>query len=286
MSLQEVVDVIACLAGLVAILDYFGIKPKKPADGVKMTLPRKFKLAIMLALVGISLGLSGYSFYRSRHPKIIDRIVEKPVERIVEKPVSQNCPPVPSTEHRAGKTPPTASIQQSNSGGLNIQQATTGERSPIVNSPITVGQIPKTISAQDKVSLSELFTRGLGTTAGKTITISADQYSAPSPFISDFYDLISGAHWPMREAQVNQIIGFGQLGPKRFQGAVLILHGEPLKEGEQVKVDSSDPLYYIGTALQSLNVPMIVIRKTDFQENAIGIQFEGGFPDTSTQQKQ
>jgi hypothetical protein len=94
MSFQEIVDLIVCLASLAAILEYFGIKPKRNAEGSAMASGRKWKLAIMLVLVGASLGLSGYSFYRSRRPRVVEKTVtiEKPVEKIVEKLVPQNCP--------------------------------------------------------------------------------------------------------------------------------------------------------------------------------------------------
>jgi hypothetical protein len=41
--------------------------------------------------------------------------------------------------------PATGSIIQSNSGGVNVLQGTTGANSPIINSPITIGKVPKTI---------------------------------------------------------------------------------------------------------------------------------------------
>lgn len=117
-SFQEIVDIVVLLASVVAVLDYFGIKPKQRVEGVKMTLSRKFKLALMLILVAASFGLSAYSFYRSRHPITIvekvpvEKIVEKPVERIIEKLVPQKCPKVVSQSSKQGKLeiPPGATI--------------------------------------------------------------------------------------------------------------------------------------------------------------------------------
>jgi hypothetical protein len=37
------------------------------------------------------------------------------------------------------------SVVQNNSGGVNVQQGTTGDNSPIINSPITVGSIPRSL---------------------------------------------------------------------------------------------------------------------------------------------
>jgi hypothetical protein len=118
--LQDILNVLFGLAALVAILDYFGIKPKQRADGVKMTLSRRWKLAIMLTLVAASLGLSGYSFYRSRHPKIIEKIIEKPVEKIVEKLVPQECPKCESAAI-TGKKKAAAPPPQTQSGQDNVQ---------------------------------------------------------------------------------------------------------------------------------------------------------------------
>jgi hypothetical protein len=89
-------DVLIALAALVAILDYFGVKPKQPMWGLSMPLNRNWKLAMMLSLVASSLVFSGYGYYRSSRPLIVERIVEKPVDRIVEKPVERivqrDCP--------------------------------------------------------------------------------------------------------------------------------------------------------------------------------------------------
>jgi hypothetical protein len=53
----HVVDCIVGLAALVAILDYFGIKPKRSLWGVLVPLTKNWKLGIMLTLVLASLGM-------------------------------------------------------------------------------------------------------------------------------------------------------------------------------------------------------------------------------------
>ena len=92
---QTIFNILFALAALVAILDYFGIKPTKQA-GRRMPLSRRWKLLVMLALTATSLVLSGYSFYRSLHPKIVEKVIEKPIERIVQK----ECPSLPSDSKR------------------------------------------------------------------------------------------------------------------------------------------------------------------------------------------
>jgi hypothetical protein len=128
-SLHEIGDLIVfigvligCIAGLVAILDYFGIKPKRNADDVLMPPSRRWKLGIMLALVAFSLGLASYSFYRSRRPRIVEKIVEKPVDRIVETIVPQKCPPMASPEKKKaslGSTPPTVGTLNQGAGSIS-----------------------------------------------------------------------------------------------------------------------------------------------------------------------
>lgn len=98
---QALVDLLVALASLAAILDYFGLKPQKPMWGLSMPYSKNWKLAIMLALVAAALGMSGYGFYRSYRPKIVEKIVERPVEKVVEKLIPQECPQtsVPSRQH-------------------------------------------------------------------------------------------------------------------------------------------------------------------------------------------
>jgi hypothetical protein len=105
----HIVDCIVTLAAVVAILDYFGVKPKRPSWGLVMPLGRNWKLGIMLILVAASLGMSGYGFYRSLHPKIVEKTVtvtvDKPVDRVVEKLVPQKCPKTHSTNVGVLKNP-------------------------------------------------------------------------------------------------------------------------------------------------------------------------------------
>jgi hypothetical protein len=121
-------DVIGAVASIVVILDYFGIKPTAGAWGSIMALNQKWKLAIMLGLVGLMLFSSGYGFYRSLRPKIIEKIVtvtvEKPVDRIVEREVPQKCPTCPKcTKSASLTTKPPAPLPQSQECALGAQCA-------------------------------------------------------------------------------------------------------------------------------------------------------------------
>jgi hypothetical protein len=123
-----------------------------------MTLSRRWKLALMLTLVAASLGLSGYSFFRSRHRIVIEKIVEKPVdrivERVVEKPVPIPCPPAEKTQgHKASA--PTLPVDlpkksQDNSvhieKGSTVDQKSSGDCSPnIIGGSSTVNCAPPPI---------------------------------------------------------------------------------------------------------------------------------------------
>lgn len=113
--IAHMVDCVVALAALVAILDYFGIKPKRPLWGILMPLSRNWKLGIMLTLVAASLGMSGYGIYHSLRPKVVEKTVtvtvEKPVDRIVEKIVQAECPKPQTTARPVGHSKPKAPSQ-------------------------------------------------------------------------------------------------------------------------------------------------------------------------------
>jgi len=166
------------------------------------------------------------------------------------------------------------SITQSNSGGINIQQGTTGSNSPIINSPITVGDAPKTIQSQDREALKKFFQNA--PTKAK-IEVWADQVSGVSPLPDDFYDVLKDAKWVMVQTGVNHYMGFAAPG-RRFQGAIVTIKGDPLGPGEGVTVGPSDPLFFIGQALQALGVTRSLNRDPKMDGGLIKIDFQGGFP--------
>lgn len=128
-------EVLGALASVVVILDYLGIKPNAAAWGSIMALNQKWKLVIMLGLVGLMLWFSGYGFYRSLRPKIVEKTVtvtvEKPVDRIVEKVVKVDCSKKsqsPVKDNRAAKETPDNSVHLDN--GSKIEQQSNGDCSP------------------------------------------------------------------------------------------------------------------------------------------------------------
>lgn len=134
--LQGILNLLISLAALVAILDWFGIKPNPKSWGAVMPLGKSWKLAIMLGLVAASLALSGYAFYRALRPKVVEKIVEKPVEKLVP----QECPKAEDS---------TSSKRQATMGGGNTKltpapviptpQSATGNNNTQVGGGITTG---------------------------------------------------------------------------------------------------------------------------------------------------
>jgi hypothetical protein len=61
--LMTMMNLVLALAALVAILDYFGIKPTQPLWGLSMPLSHNWKLIMMIGLVFASLAMSGMSLY-------------------------------------------------------------------------------------------------------------------------------------------------------------------------------------------------------------------------------
>lgn len=200
---------------------------------------------------------------------------ETPANARPKPPIAPQKQPEPQVPAEKRLTPDSSrgSLVQSNSGGLNVQQGTTGDKSPIINSPITIGNVPKDISPQDVISLTKYFSNA---PIKARVIVSADQFSGNTPFPDKFYDALKDGGWPMLEAGVNRVMGFGPPG-KKFQGAVLMVRGEPLKS--TIYTDVSDPLTYIGNALVTFKIQRILRRVPDYPEGQIMIDFEGGFPD-------
>ncbi len=273
-----VVDIIVIAGSLVAVLDYFGIKPK-PAAGDASMPNRSWKLAIMLALVALSLGLTGYAFYRSLRP----RVVEKPVEKIVEKLVPQECPKCPtaaidSHSKKTGKIVPEQPTPAQNQSGHDNTQ--TGAITQGAGSALSFGQ------------------QG-GVTAG-TINLGKPQRTISNPQL--LIETLSGA--PPREVTDISIIGgalnqdgyrlaaqmrdvLGKSGwklPKltnalmtngMWPDVVLIIHGEPISvpsgPPRALGLGNNDPIIIFALALKNSGLNVIVNRSPDIPEDGIKV---------------
>lgn len=91
---------------------------------------------------------------------------------------------VPDSNAPPPQPTPSGSITQSNSGGINVQQGTTGPDSPIINSPITIGNPPRGISPADMQNIVQFLQNAKAKT---TVDIVADQFSGATKLPDDFY---------------------------------------------------------------------------------------------------
>ncbi|MBS1800694.1 MAG: hypothetical protein JSS95_12815 [Acidobacteria bacterium] len=167
-----------------------------------------------------------------------------------------------------------AAQTQSNSGGINIQQGTTGANSPIVNSPITVGNIPKRIAPEDMPKIVQFLAKAPNKA---TIIILADQFSGASQFPDDLYDAFKAAGWQMKENGVNRFMAFPQPG-RRFQGAEVSMKGEPVGPAG-VTATPADALYYVGEIIKISGLQTSLNRNESIEDGVITITLLGGFPD-------
>jgi hypothetical protein len=128
-------DIIVTIAALVAVLGYFGIKPKQPLWGFTISYGKNAKLVVMLLLVAISLGMSGYSAYRAYHPKIVEKIVEKQVPTQCPAPMPQPTPQAIARHGTGNKqtTQQNGNNNQANPVTVNGSQTTNGAGSHIIN---------------------------------------------------------------------------------------------------------------------------------------------------------
>jgi len=130
-----VVDTLVGLASFVAVLDYFGIKPKKFSEWRFMPLDRRWKLGMMLTLVAAALGMSGYNLYRSFQPKIVERIVEKTTSisvPCVEAPKDKSPEKLPEKTKSPNRS---ANSQQSEHGANNTNTQIGTVQAPIAIAP-------------------------------------------------------------------------------------------------------------------------------------------------------
>jgi hypothetical protein len=145
-----VLTAIGVAAAIIAALPPLGIdvrlfgRPNMPLEGIPYFRARQAWIAIAVAL--ISLGISVAAFYYFFHPRVVEKIVEKPVEKIVEKPVSQPCPkpdspPKPSKKTSDKKAQEEKPPIQQDCGGGNCA-ASVGQQGGITAGQINIGSPP------------------------------------------------------------------------------------------------------------------------------------------------
>jgi hypothetical protein len=142
--LTLILGVLSGLAALVAILDFFGFRPRKPMLASPMSPGRVWKFVVMLVVIASSLALSGIAFYRSLRPKIVEKIVEKPVVKVVEKAVQVPCPEKPREAKQGKSSSPKPPVMVSGVNNPPIGTVTQGAASAFSNNQqggITAGTV-------------------------------------------------------------------------------------------------------------------------------------------------
>ena len=195
-------EILGAIASVVVILDYFGIKPNTHAWGSIMALNQKWKLAIMLGLVGLTLWFSGYGFYRSLRPKVIEKTVtvtvEKPVDRIVEKIVKADCPnKAAASKSQATKTNKDAPVparqppMTQDCGGGNCAQSS-GQTGGVTAGQINVAPLARMLTPDQQRTLATLLK------AGGTFTLflrHADHNFEAQQYCDSFKAVFQEAGW-------------------------------------------------------------------------------------------
>lgn len=269
---RAVIDAIVALAALVSILDYFGLKPKQPLWGLAMPLSRNWKLGIMLGLVAASFGLSGYGFYRSLRPRIVERIVEKPVDRIVEKTVQTECPKQQvstgsnprakrDSSTKANSSPPqvlpTTTINAPNGIAIGGGEVT----NPTVNN-FGVSKQWAHFSDQQKDQLVAFLSK-VPSKAELFVTTSAD--SDTYAFANEFVDVLKRAHWDVSD------VGIAMRSGPPVVGVLVVFHGEPATPGERFFPTPDTPHGALLIAMQSLGITVGVQREPHVHEGHVQI---------------
>jgi len=190
-----------------------------------------------------------------------------------QKKALENVPAIMKklTEMSATQPLSSGSISQSNSGGTNVLQGTTGPNSPIIDSPINVGEVPMKISPSEMEEIVDLF---LKAKSKSKVIVSADQYSAPSSYPDDFYQALKDGGWDMA--------GYTSVG----RGVIDLENGKPIAHvliivntkwvGPNAPPES--PLNYILRAFQFyLKIPPVLEYTQNQPEDLISIRFKGPF---------
>jgi hypothetical protein len=255
-NVQLIVDLIACVAGLVAILDYFGVKPKRRAEGEKLPLSRKWKLVIMLLLVGISLGLSGYSFYRAYKPKIVERVIEKqiPVEKVVQKDCPPNIAPKPSSAKLPKKHTSKSTVSTSGGDSPAVGSITQGTGSALsfnqkggITAGTIIGKIPPPARQLPTADIDAL-TSMLAKHPGNILILYAQHDEEAYSLAKQIGDMLTAAGWTLKQPVTETMI-VSSGGPPSY-GIEIGFKGQTVPAGSPVTLDINTASGLLGRVLQ------------------------------------
>jgi hypothetical protein len=239
-SWELLLGIVGGIASVAVILDYFGIKPNALAWGSIMALNQKWKLAMMLTLVGITLCFSGYGFYRSLRPKIVEKTVtvEKPVEKIVEKFVPRDCPDlsIPKSKTRV------SSLSQRPSQPSQPTFSVTNPSGSIVNQDSAV-QAPQTVNNYapparrlldtQKSELVECLKQKPGQFSIAAIANDSEAYT----YAQDLREVFISAGWEIKHKNIP--INLMMIGGETWSGLHFNVHDVSTIEGRPALAEGS-----------------------------------------------
>jgi len=226
-------------------------RPKVPLDTERPRITKRAWLA--LALVLVSLGLSAGAFYYFFRPRIMEKIVEKPIERIVEKEklVPSECPKLssrePSKSGQKKQSPPAASGQSPitlDCGGGNCAQ-TSGQTGGLTVGQLNVGSVARNLSKADRDQLT-------GSLAGFHSKVEIHALAASA----DAYQYAEQIRQALKAASVNVTpnVYLGVIPGSIVYGVRADFHGESRPQGGQMLIEKDSQVGILLLALRAGHV--------------------------------
>jgi hypothetical protein len=192
--------------------------------------------------------------------------------------VQVNVPPptiVPTTSQNVTTKPESrpshsSSVSQKGDGNVNVDQHTEGQNSPIINSPITIGNVLKRMSPADMSTIEQFLTPAYARTK---IAVEFRQSTNAGGFAEDFYNVFKSSHWPMSGDEVGSYIS-----PSNAKGVIVRMKGEPLRPGETIQLARQDPAFYVFQVLAGYKILNDLYRDQQQPEDTITVNFQGDLP--------
>jgi hypothetical protein len=163
-----------------------------------------------------------------------------------------------------------ASQDQADSGRVNVRQGTTGNNSPIINSPITVGNTSLAFTQEQRTEIIDKLSHAAHKT---TIAVVATQFSAGSKFPFDLYNIFKESGWSMYTDGVISVMALNLPSSTPMPSVIVKVHGDP--SDKSVPKDIADSLGYVAFVFDKVNLPKLISHELTVPEGEIVISFEG-----------
>jgi hypothetical protein len=130
--------------------------------------------------------------------------------------------------------------------------------------------VPQRVSAADMARIKEYLSQVQTKTR---IQITVAQNSNAIPYANDVYKAFRLAGWTMEGEGASEVLVLWS--GKKFTGVTIVSKGEPIAPNEKVSVNEGDPLFYIATVLNMLEMPRELTREPKRDADLITLQFSG-----------